>query len=470
MAGRHAGWTRVRGGEEHPELVTVGRQLLGQLVEQRKLSGVKTQELTRRMPDGSVVRARWVGDQPTIEIQAVPEEGGGVEEVIHLYISSPGGLRIYDLGTKKLAKTITGLDPYEVDAVSSRGTVVHMTGSGLLVRVDVPALVALGTAYTVDTTVSSPATGRAIISGALASPDGTRLLVGFHGTTDTSSGTILDDLGGLLLTVTDSTMAVVRPAIRMTFRPVAPTWEPGSERFFLPVSRADDPGDTASGTVATSTYEGIAAFSREGVLQGTTHVYTWAVTPDSGFNRLLRSVAASNRRLYAIRVNEPITEPAGTKLLVFGIENGALPTLLGSVDVAGLGHSISLSHGGTRVAVHFPATNEVAEYDVSSDTPALLHRTASFATDAHFNGGVNEWRPRTLQNGPKSRVDGRPPDTRRFIHLRSGTTSSIVRGYRNFDKPPAYELDMTLQTPHKRYALAVVGSRDTLPGSRQGAA
>lgn len=470
MTGRYAGWKRVWGGEGHPEHVAVGEKLLGHLVEQRRLSGVKTLEISRQLPDGSTVRARWVGDQPSIEVQTPPEQGGEVEEVIHLYISSPGGLRIYDLGTRKLVKTVTGLDAYEVDAVSTRGDIVHMSGSGLLVRVDVPALAALGNAYTVDTTGSTPATGRAAISGALASPDGTRLLVGFHATTEEPGGAVLDGLGGLLLVVADSTMAVVRPAIRMTFRPVAPAWEPGSQRFFLPVSRADDPGDTASGTVATSTYEGIATFDREGVLQGATSVYTWVVAPNSGFQRLLRSVAASSTRLYAIRVNEPVTEPAGTKLLVFDIEGGGLPALLGSVDVAGLGHSISLSHGGTKVAVHFPATDEVAEYDVSSDTPTLIHRTAGFATDAYTNGGVNEWRARTIQNGPKSRVPGRPPDSRRFVHLRSGTTSSVVRGYRRFDQPRVYELVMTLQTPHKRYALAVVGSRDTLPGSRQGAA
>lgn len=65
---RHSGWRRLRGDTDRPDLLDLGKKLLGYLDNQRWLSGVKTLTIQREAPDGSIVRARWVGDQPQIDI------------------------------------------------------------------------------------------------------------------------------------------------------------------------------------------------------------------------------------------------------------------------------------------------------------------------------------------------------------------------------------------------------------------
>lgn len=66
---RHTGWRRLRGDTDRPDLLNLGKKLLGYLDNQRRLSGVKTLTIQREAPDGSIVRARWIGDQPQLEIQ-----------------------------------------------------------------------------------------------------------------------------------------------------------------------------------------------------------------------------------------------------------------------------------------------------------------------------------------------------------------------------------------------------------------
>lgn len=53
-------------------MVKMGEKMLGYLAEQRRVSGVKSQVLQRVMPDGSVVRAQFVRDQPLVEILSPP--------------------------------------------------------------------------------------------------------------------------------------------------------------------------------------------------------------------------------------------------------------------------------------------------------------------------------------------------------------------------------------------------------------
>lgn len=72
MSGRYAGWRKLKGDTDRPDLLDVGKRLLGFLDNQRKLSGVPTMGQQVTLPDGSVVWARWLGDQPEILIR----EGG----------------------------------------------------------------------------------------------------------------------------------------------------------------------------------------------------------------------------------------------------------------------------------------------------------------------------------------------------------------------------------------------------------
>lgn len=68
---RHTGWRRLRGDSDRPDLLELGKKLLGYLDNQRRLSGVPSLTIQRETPDGSIVRARWIGDQPLIEIRTV---------------------------------------------------------------------------------------------------------------------------------------------------------------------------------------------------------------------------------------------------------------------------------------------------------------------------------------------------------------------------------------------------------------
>lgn len=69
---RYEGWRVLRGDTDRQDLLDLGKKLLGDLAEQRRLSGVKTMQLIRQTPDGSLVRARFLYDVPVIEVVAAP--------------------------------------------------------------------------------------------------------------------------------------------------------------------------------------------------------------------------------------------------------------------------------------------------------------------------------------------------------------------------------------------------------------
>lgn len=69
---RYDGWRVLRGDTDRQDLLDLGKKLLGYLAEQRRLSGVKTMQVIRQTPDGSLVRARFAYDIPIIEVIAAP--------------------------------------------------------------------------------------------------------------------------------------------------------------------------------------------------------------------------------------------------------------------------------------------------------------------------------------------------------------------------------------------------------------
>jgi hypothetical protein len=75
---RYDQWRRLVGDTaDHPALLDLGKKLLGYLDEQRRLSGVKTMSIQRTLPDGSIVRARFDGDLPCIEVRAAKPTTSG---------------------------------------------------------------------------------------------------------------------------------------------------------------------------------------------------------------------------------------------------------------------------------------------------------------------------------------------------------------------------------------------------------
>ena len=74
MAGRYSDWARVQGDTSDPSLLNLGRKLLGDLDTRRRLGGIEGGVLVQeaQLPDGRRVRARYIGNQPIVEI-SVPE-------------------------------------------------------------------------------------------------------------------------------------------------------------------------------------------------------------------------------------------------------------------------------------------------------------------------------------------------------------------------------------------------------------
>lgn len=74
---RYDGWRRLSGDTAaRPDLLDLGKQLLGEIEAQRRLSGVDTISIQRTTPDGSVVTARFIGNIPSIDVKAAKPVAG----------------------------------------------------------------------------------------------------------------------------------------------------------------------------------------------------------------------------------------------------------------------------------------------------------------------------------------------------------------------------------------------------------
>jgi hypothetical protein len=96
---RYTDWTHVhvRGDRDAAAPhVPLGRKMLGYLAQQRE-SGVQTQEITRKLTDGTFVRARFIGDIPRIEI--IPATNQLADAQCSLYMESG----LIDLGANLAA-------------------------------------------------------------------------------------------------------------------------------------------------------------------------------------------------------------------------------------------------------------------------------------------------------------------------------------------------------------------------------
>ena len=471
-------------GDAHasPALRDVAKKLIGEMKNQQRLSGVSTQVRRLTMPDGSGVVARLVNGEPQVQFYppgALPE--GELEEIIYLYISSAGGLRIFDLGTKTLVKTVTGLHPYEVDSVSEDGKIVHMTSGngGAVVRVDVSELTAFGffnyPAYWWDTTLDPDnySLGLSLPAESKASPDGTQLLISYDRVGLVSGPSFLtkEALGGFEL-ADATTLVPLRPSIRMSAGPQVSAWAPDSQRFYLSTKATVDgngfpPAPPNDLSLVRSDY--VSVFSRAGALLGSRQVGTFTSDPLDGQYTLTEWLEPrpDNTRLYVAAVTE-VFEPLGpgVRFTTLDTTDNTLP-IVSAVHIPGIGRSScqsSLSHSGktlmTAAGGVTPAIIETIVKDGEDDTMELVavHESPNFATTAANSGGDGEFTYRVLQKGPKSRV-GQPPDNRWFFLTKNGSTPATLFAYRDFANDPVYQLDLSAYAVHKRYALASVGVR-----------
>ena len=85
--GRYSGWRRLTGDTaDRPDLLDLGKKLLGELENQRNLSGIPTRSIQRRAPDGSIVAARYVGDLPEIFVR---QASGSKQTIVSGFFGRP---------------------------------------------------------------------------------------------------------------------------------------------------------------------------------------------------------------------------------------------------------------------------------------------------------------------------------------------------------------------------------------------
>lgn len=465
-----------------PELAKLfigeGRKVLGGLVTDLSF-GNKSGARKVTGPNGvKYTASKQMSAQPVVVVDVSESEAKDlIEEIPYLYVSSTGtgaGLRIFDINAKTLVQTITGLTAYEVDSVSANGQIVHMTGNNIALRADLKALTAFGSplypSVGLEETVpvSGPSTyelvpGRALVEEGKVSPDGTRYLLSFKNTIELSPGSaIIDGLGGFVLANAE-TLASLRTAIRMSFRPHASAWALDSQKFFIGASTTVDNGNPPfPTTVAKSTSDYIARFSREGALENTQVVATWAVAPDAGLARKVFSMAATETRLYVGIASEVGVVGDTNKLVVLDITNPAMP-IIGTLGyMVGLTHTpkaVSVNHNGTRVFI-LTGSNLMVEIDVTDDNLSMIGSTshANFDT-AVVNDGLSLRYYKPHKQIPASKAP-LPPDERWFFFTKSTATPATVFGYStDFTGGPVYDFDISAYAPKKRYVLRNAGLR-----------
>lgn len=476
MAGRYAGWRRLTGNTaERPDLLDYGKKLLGYLQNQQRLSGVQTLEMTRELPDGSSVRARIVGGLPQVDVRA--GAGGGFEDVLHLYVSSPGGLRVFDVGAKRLLGTVTGLDGYEVDGVTPSGNLVFLSGRDTshdhIVRVDMAAQTAIGNGtFMVDAVQAggSHVQGYARHVMGFPSPDGSRIAVVWGLTTDDEGATI-DAIGGVLLLDGD-TLTPVRPAIRMSKpRSHLVAWAPDGEHFYIGASKAADPGDWADPNLPSAQQDGIAKFTREGVLVGTVNVGSWGFTPDAGFRSLVTAVGvgadgtvfvaappgfAQDSRLVAISDALEIRYSAAPfPYNGSGQRFDPMQVLAGPRIV--VGSDRAAAQGNPLYAYGYADSTGFDGPVVSAD--AALDLNAADARSSYLTPVTT----RPLQWFPPG--DGRQPAPEMLFYMAQGGATKKLVGFGSIESAPSFEFDLAEWDVHRAYRLRHAGYR---PTSRKG--
>ena len=488
MAGRYSQWRKLRGDLDRPELVDYGKRLLGYLDNQRKLSGNMSAHIKRTLPDGSVVMARFNGDQPEVYVQDAASEGD-VEDIYFLYVTSAAGLLIYDMSKRSIAQTVTGLQDYEVDAVSARGDIVFLTGgapfNGLGVRADLKVMEATSTGglYSMDSAERGAylpfsgdlyeyefVTGYPALEGATLSPDG-KTILWFYVAEFSESGVALAGIGGYF--VADAvTLAPKRGVIRTHGQTSAAVWAPDSEHFFLTSCydterpdgvwwiEAGPPGYWRASDAASPEDMYIVKYTAAGEQVAAVHVVNWisaagVPSPDG--------MAAVGNHLFVAYYSDPF---AVQTLAAYAMDDLSLAGSVdlawvsgGFVDVCAMGNgNIALVYaaGGARVFRFVDGAFELVE-DTGN---AVLGTNAVRAPTAT----LRQYRNNVIQKFPDGGAAPTPPLS--FYYVRAPSNFEVY-GFNSFLndegelRAGGYVLDMTDDAPNERYRIARVGSRRT---------
>ena len=491
MSGRYSGWRKLKGDTaDRPDLLDLGKKLLGYLDNQRTLSGVPTMGVQTTLPDGSVVWARWLGNLPEIMVK---EGSGGAEDVLYLFITSDAGLLIYDMAKQVKIATITGLNHYEVDAVASDGKTVFLTGGlydksghaayrGFGVRADLTAMEAVTTSglYVMDSARRGAylpfslswyeyelVDGYPMITGAQLSPDNQTLLWHFGAERD-ADGLILNGIGGYVVADAE-TLAQKRTGIRTHGQPSAAAWAPDSEHFFITscFNTEHPPGVWWIEEAVAPWWKPSAAanpdamylmkYTAAGEIAASVLVVEWV--PAAG-QPSPTGMTASDEYVFLLYYSDPF---ATLTLAAYAMAD---LSLAGSIDLTGNFGDVCVMGNGNIALVYAPGGARVfrftdGAFSLVEDTGNTVLGTNAVQTT---NSAVQEYRNGVIQRQPNNARF--PTPTASFYYVRDGSQykvrclGSFLDG--NGDaREGGYVLDMTADAPNERYRIAHVGTRQT---------
>lgn len=439
-----------------------GRVFVGQVLDQAQRGGRTFAAATRTNAAGVTFHVTWGGGLPNLTITTPKAAAVKATSTVWLYITTAGGLRIFDLGTKSLLRTLTGLHDYEVDGVTSQGRYVYLTHvAGVVLRLDTSDLSFIFKTQSDYSTIGIETDGT-LVPDCLAqpvrsdpSPDGSRLLVTYIRTLD-SGLSIIDGLGGIIL-ANGETLVQIRD-IRMGYRPHATAWAPDGEHFFLGTAVGVDGGGTPPFPItADSGADFVSMFTRDGTFVASRQVGTWPGSVGTGFTRSVRSVAVSQDGTRVFAAVAATSGGGDHSVVCLDASDPALPILdmyILPTVFADPPTQVAVRHDGGRVVVRLDDA-QIIQLDVSAGGSLSLF---SDTTDSNFEttaasellvGNVSNYR--VMQQAAPSPNDtfGGPW----FFLTKNGSVTGTVFAYSSFDSTNSYEYDISSYTIRERYAL-----------------
>lgn len=480
MSGRYVYEHRKQGDvvNTSPAAMDVGKKLLGYLADQRRLGLATSQSITREAPDGTLVTARFVGDQPEVSYQ--PRAGGGeAQELLFLYTSSPTyGLCVFDTGSKKMVRNFTGLETLSLLEVDDKGAVAYMGLQTLAARVDMREVSAFGKSYQLKTSPlpSSPGDPTVVgvaaqVSAGFVSPDGTRVVFIYEaGALDGGGGglVIRDGMGAAIL-ADGETLEPVREPIRGAIWSIANTlqavaWSADSRFFYTTSMLGYDVGDLDNvdqfGLFYASDEHYLCKYTRDGELVSAVPLAMWGLPEVSrpGLGMMLRGVEVRGDRVYVSRISWFMPDAVGLYIL----DADDLSVLAFEPVSDFYSYVIQFAvQGDTLVAQgrdpDGTANDVYVVYDISDDQFARRYDVLN--PELLFN---------KMGFGPRSRTN-LPTDGLLFAAAtNTDGDPTLFRGYRTLrdDPEPSYEFDLNPWNSRYDWHLANVGF---LPAARRAA-
>lgn len=425
---------------------------MGEALGRAKASGLGVMTVKKTLPDGTQITATKRGEITGVSIQTGRGKEGaqqGIIESVKAYISSTGGLRIFDLIQKKLVKTLTGLEDYEVNDVSINGRIVHMSGDGIAVRVDLANDSAFGYNYPADGIEldNDIVPAFAEIHGSRLSPDDTRLV---HAFDRTYTPIVIDGLGGFIVADAE-TLAPLRNPIRMSFRPQCALWAPDSQRFYLSTSLDTDSDGVPLVEVSESMSDYVSSFTRDGVLIASREVATHPFPPNTGIARRIRSMAIhpNGTRLY-VHVRKVDNTYAVHAL---DLTDDAMP-IVATHDFTSAGtddcREMIVNPGGSRLVMLMSGVTDIVQLSLEDDDLTQIDRTTSVDFVGGDTSGTNQFRAPAIREAPHAKTGAM---------IFYNDSDFTLRGYRKFDQPETYTYELGVTGLSDRYAMAYTGSR-----------